>query len=55
MHEVMSGSHKGPGYTWVLGDDEWGQKLVRKALLYSHVAPQIEQGLEGMWGSEQTC
>jgi hypothetical protein len=31
--KVMCGSHIGPGYTRVLGDDEWGQESVRKALL----------------------
>jgi hypothetical protein len=53
--KVMCGSHIGPGYARVLGDDEWGQESVRKTLQYSHVAPEIEQALEGMSGSEQTC
>jgi hypothetical protein len=53
--KVMCGSHIGPGYARVLGDDEWGQESVRKALQYSHVALEIEQALEGMSGSEQTC
>jgi hypothetical protein len=40
MHEVMCGSHKGPDYTWVLGDDEWGQESERKAFVIYSCSPR---------------
>jgi hypothetical protein len=40
MHEVMCGSHRGPDYTWVLGDDEWGQESERKDFVIYSCSPR---------------